>query len=73
MFWTRREKQLSQHRKGTFCPELLGVLLAVGFPDRIAKNRDNQGRFRLANGQGAMMDDAHAMSNTQWILAPLLL
>lgn len=72
-FWSRREKQLSQHRKGTFCSELLGSLLAVGFPDRIAKNRDNQGRFRLANGQGAMMDDMHSMSDTQWILAPLLL
>ena len=72
-FWTRREKQLSQHRKGTFCPELLGLLLAVGFPDRIAKNRDNQGRFRLANGQGAMMEHSHSMSDTPWILAPLLL
>lgn len=72
-FWTRREKQLSQHRKGTFCPELLGALLAVGFPDRIAKNRDNQGRFRLANGQGAMMDDTQAISGAPWILAPLLL
>ena len=72
-FWTRREKQLSQHRKGTFYPELLGLLLAVGFPDRIAKNRDNQGRFRLANGQGAMMEHSHSMSDTPWILAPLLL
>lgn len=72
-FWTRREKQLSQHRKGAFCPALLGSLLAVGFSDRIAKNRDNQGRFRLVNGQGAMMDDAHSMSDTPWILAPLLL
>lgn len=72
-FWLRREKQLSQHGKGKFCPELLGLLLAVGFPDRIAKNRDNQGRFRLANGQGAMMDDRHSISDTPWILAPLLL
>ncbi|WIV89227.1 ATP-dependent helicase HrpB [Proteus appendicitidis] len=73
IFWSRREKQLSQHGKGMFCPELLGLLLAVGFPDRIAKNRDNQGRFRLANGQGAMMDDRHSISDTPWILAPLLL
>ncbi len=72
-FWLRREKQLSQNGKGMFCPELLGLLLAVGFPDRIAKNRDNQGRFRLANGQGAMMDDRHSISYTPWILAPLLL
>ncbi|QEZ91328.1 ATP-dependent helicase HrpB [Proteus sp. CD3] len=72
-FWSRREKPLSQHGKGMFCPELLGLLLAVGFPDRIAKNRDNQGRFRLANGQGAMMDDRHSISDTPWILAPLLL
>lgn len=73
IFWSRREKQLSQHGKGMFCPELLGLLLVVGFPDRIAKNRDNQGRFRLANGQGAMMDDRHSISDTPWILAPLLL
>lgn len=69
----RREKQLSQNRKGTFRVALLASLLAVGFPDRIAKNRDNQGRFRLANGQGAMMDDSHSISHSPWILAPLLL
>ncbi|QAV23839.1 ATP-dependent helicase HrpB [Proteus hauseri] len=72
-FWAQREKQLSQNRKGTFRPELLASLLAVGFFDRVAKNRDNKGRFRLANGQGAMMDETQVMSNAPWILAPLLL
>ncbi|MEQ4922854.1 ATP-dependent helicase HrpB [Proteus hauseri] len=72
-FWAHREKQLSQNRKGNFCPELLAILLVVGFSDRVAKNRDNKGRFRLANGQGAMMDETQTMSNAPWILAPLLL
>ncbi len=72
-FWVQREKQLSQNRTGTFRPELLASLLAVGFFDRVAKNRDNKGRFRLANGQGAIMDETQVMSNAPWILAPLLL
>lgn len=71
--WSQREKQLLQQCKGQCRPELLASLLSVGFADRIAKNRDNQGRFRLANGQGAMMDNTQPMSQSPWILAPLLL
>lgn len=71
--WLRREKQLSKNSQGKFCSELLGLLLSIGFADMIAKNRDNQGRFRLANGQGAMMDNLHSLSDREWIIAPLLL
>lgn len=71
--WSRREKQLTKGIKGTFRYELFANLLAVGFPDRIAKNRDNQGRFQLANGQGVMMDNNEMLSNEPWIIAPLLL
>ncbi|AJR07481.1 ATP-dependent helicase HrpB [Photobacterium gaetbulicola] len=35
--------------------EWIAPLLAAGFPDRIALSRGNDGRYQLANGQGAMM------------------
>ncbi|WP_261888115.1 ATP-dependent helicase HrpB [Vibrio rhizosphaerae] len=36
-------------------PEWVAPLLAAGFPDRIALSRGQASRYRLANGQGAMM------------------
>lgn len=52
--------------------EWLPTLLAAGFPDRIAKNRDNQCRYQLASGLGASIDEADALSGTQWLIAPIL-
>ena len=38
-------------------------VLAVGFPDRIAQSRPDDGRYQLANGQGVMLDGAQALAN----------
>ena len=43
-----------------------GALLALAFPDRIAKNRGN-GSFVLANGRGAAMDQAAALARAPYI------
>ncbi|MGB3448099.1 MAG: ATP-dependent helicase HrpB, partial [Xanthobacteraceae bacterium] len=43
-----------------------GVLLALAFPDRVAKNRGN-GSFVLANGRGAAMDQAAALARAPYI------
>jgi ATP-dependent helicase HrpB len=53
--------------------EYLPALLIQGFSDRIAKNRDNSGRFQLANGLGAALEHEEALSGESWIVAPLLL
>jgi len=40
----------------------LPVLMAAGFPDRIAMSRGQGGRFQLANGQGVMLDEIHPLA-----------
>ncbi|NHB94213.1 ATP-dependent helicase HrpB [Photorhabdus cinerea] len=74
--WLRRAKQLVSNIGGHFGEPACGavaMLLAQSFPDRIAKNRDKHGRFQLANGLGAMIDDKEKLSDESWLVAPSLL
>ncbi|EKT54212.1 ATP-dependent helicase HrpB [Providencia sneebia] len=50
----------------------LPTLLAAGFPDRIAKSRDNQYRYQLSNGLGAVLDESDSLVETPWLIAPEL-
>jgi len=43
-----------------------GVMLALAFPDRVARNRGN-GSFVLANGRGAAVDQASQLSRAHFI------
>jgi ATP-dependent helicase HrpB len=43
-----------------------GVMLALAFPDRVAKNRGN-GSFVLANGRGSAVDRASALAREPYI------
>ncbi|HVV42208.1 MAG TPA: ATP-dependent helicase C-terminal domain-containing protein, partial [Nitrobacter sp.] len=43
-----------------------GVMLALAFPDRVARNRGN-GSFVLANGRGASVDPASALARVPYI------
>ena len=43
-----------------------GVMLALAFPDRVARNR-GQGSFVLANGRGAAVDPASALARAPYI------
>lgn len=43
-----------------------GVMLALAFPDRVARNRGN-GSFVLANGRGAAVDQASALARARYI------
>jgi ATP-dependent helicase HrpB len=43
-----------------------GVMLALAFPDRVARNRGN-GSFVLANGRGAAVDKASALAREPYI------
>ena len=43
-----------------------GALLALAYPDRIAKNRGN-GAFLLANGRGAMLDAASPLAREPYL------
>jgi ATP-dependent helicase HrpB len=47
-------------------PPSSGVMLALAFPDRVARNRGN-GSFVLANGRGAALEQTAALSRTPYI------
>jgi ATP-dependent helicase HrpB len=42
-------------------------LLALAYPDRVAKNRGNGGAFLLANGRGANIDPASALAREPFL------
>jgi ATP-dependent helicase HrpB len=47
-----------------------GAVLARAFPERIAKARDGTpGRFVLAGGRGAVLDEADPLARQPWIVA----
>src|SRR3984885_3730243 len=48
-----------------------GVMLALAFPDRVAKNRGN-GSFVLANGRGAALEPTAALSRAPYIAVAAL-
>lgn len=46
-----------------------GALLSLAFPDRIARQRSKgSGRFLLANGRGAILDQADPLARHEWIV-----
>ena len=45
----------------------VGAILALAYPDRIAKNRGAGGAFLLANGRGANVDPASALSREPFL------
>ena len=47
--------------------ELPALLLALAFPDRIARRRDNSERFLLSNGRGAELLPQSDLLNAQWL------
>ena len=48
--------------------EWLPTLLAAGFPDRIAKTRDNQLRYQLSSGLGAALNESDALIGAKWLI-----
>ncbi len=79
--WQQRTNQLirnfTKKREGTSHPnhprlDLVPELLVQGFPDRIAKNRDNLGRFQLANGLGVALEREEPLSAETWLVIPAL-
>jgi len=59
-----RGNELRGPSKGELSP---GVLLALAYPDRIAKTRGAGGAFLLANGRGANVDPASALSREPFL------
>ena len=53
-------------------PLAAGVLLALAYPDRIAQQRGGHGRFRMAGGQGAVLEAHDPMARSEFIAIALL-
>lgn len=47
--------------------ESAGLLLALAYPDRVAQQRGQTGRFRLANGRGAELEPAHGLAREPFL------
>lgn len=49
-----------------------GMMLALAYPDRIAQRRGSGGRFRMANGGGAVLPEHDALTKSDFIAVALL-
>ncbi|WP_337039956.1 ATP-dependent helicase HrpB [Serratia marcescens] len=74
--WRQRAAQLAKRlpqRAGQVDVELAPRLLAQAFTDHIAQRRGQDGRYLLANGLGAAMNQDEALSRAPWLIVPSLL
>ncbi|MEO9270225.1 ATP-dependent helicase HrpB [Serratia ureilytica] len=74
--WRQRAAQLTKRlpqRAGQVDVDLAPRLLAQAFTDRIAQRRGQDGRYLLANGLGAAMNQDEALSRASWLIVPSLL
>jgi ATP-dependent helicase HrpB len=46
-----------------------GPLLALAYPDRVAQRRGGRGRYRLAGGGGAYLDEADPLAAQEYLVA----
>jgi ATP-dependent helicase HrpB len=46
-----------------------GLLLALAYPDRIARRRGDSSRYVLANGRGAHFDEPQALAKSEFLVA----
>lgn len=64
---SRWSKQVG-NSNSDFNTEDIGLIIASGFPDRIAKARSGKpGEFIMANGRAAMIDAADPLSAQEWL------
>jgi ATP-dependent helicase HrpB len=61
------ESDRSQAQGGENRDAIAGALLALAYPDRIAKTRGAGGAFLLANGRGANVDEASALARAPFL------
>ncbi|WP_417688084.1 ATP-dependent helicase HrpB [Roseibium sp.] len=60
--------RLTGGKAGICEPEDAGWLLAMAYPDRIAQARGPRGRFRLANGRGAVLPEEHSLAGAAFLV-----
>ncbi len=48
--------------------ENTGAVLALGFPDRVAKARGSRGAFLMRNGRGVIIPETEALAREPWLV-----
>ncbi len=69
----RQLLQLAGNREAPLESTAVGLLLALAYPDRVARRRDGGGeRYLLANGRGARLATGDPLLNRDWLVAAQL-
>ena len=63
----RQLRSIARIEGGEEAEVSIGVLVALAWPDRIAKARGTGGRFRLAGGGGAILAEHDALAREKWL------
>ena len=68
--WARSAEAGANAKRGTGNPDALSsaALLALAYPDRIAKARGTGGEFILAGGRGAMLDNTTSLARQTFLV-----
>lgn len=66
--WARTARESAQAPPNNDKAAGCGPLLALAFPDRIAKARGRPGQFLMANGRAAALDPADPLAQEDWIV-----
>ena len=63
----RLRRRLGVAETSAFTVDHLGVILAFAYPDRVARRREQAGRYLLANGVGAAVAEHDNLSTSEWL------
>ncbi len=64
---TQRLRRAAQVGDDTLDLRHLGTVLALAYPDRVARRRDTAGRYLLASGSGAALDARDNLATSEWL------
>ena len=65
--WAQIARRGKRSEQGRGDEPPVGALLALAYPDRVAKNRGAGGAFLLANGRGVIIDPASALAHAPFL------
>lgn len=66
--WGQLARSFSKIQKETFKTDSTAGLLALAFPERLAKARGKLGHFLLANGRGAYLDPGDPLAQSSYLV-----
>ena len=63
----RQIRDLARAPRGTVGEEVVGRLVAAAYPDRVGQSRGGIGKFRLAGGGSAVVNDGDALARSEFL------